>query len=572
MGQPASSQLGIIGTPGPPSWLPKLELVLQQRALLLAGHSRVIIRAANGVPADSLTTLILSVGGTAGRALGIINAQVADIPNVSIPVLAASSLVGHISLDRAIAGSLERTGATIGATAVHQSLSLDGYGIGIAVIDSGITPWHDDFAGEIAGSQRVDQFVDFVNGRPAAYDDYGHGTHVAGIIAGNGFDSSGARSGIAPAAHLVVLKVLDGSGRGRISDVIAALDYVVSNKVALNIRVVNLSVATGVYESYNIDPLTLAAQRAVNAGIVVVAAAGNNGRSPQGITQYAGVTAPGNAPWVLTVGASSHMGTVDRADDTMAPFSSRGPGAIDYNAKPDLVAPGIGIESLSAPSSSFYATDAPYLLPGTVPTSYLPYLSLSGTSMAAPVVAGTVALMIQANPDLTPNEVKAILQYTSQVYGGYDPLTEGAGFLDAKGAVDLAQFLAAPGGYDPTSPAWSRRLIWGTRLVQGGSLTADANAWPVGVTWGASTTASGLPIDWGVIGLSDRWTMTTGSSQNVVWSTTCGGADCGGPWNHGVVFGTTGDQTVVWGTSGEQTVVWGTSCDDPSCQPVIWNR
>ena len=572
MGQPASSQLGIIGPPGPPSWLPKLELVLQQRALLLAGHSRVIIRAANGVPADSLTTLILSVGGTAGRALGIINAQVADIPNVSIPVLAASSLVGHISLDRAIAGSLERTGATIGATAVHQSLSVDGYGIGIAVIDSGITPWHDDFAGEIAGSQRVDQFVDFVNGRPAAYDDYGHGTHVAGIIAGNGFDSSGARSGIAPAAHLVVLKVLDGSGRGRISDVIAALDYVVSNKVALNIRVVNLSVATGVYESYNIDPLTLAAQRAVKAGIVVVAAAGNNGRSPQGISQYAGVTAPGNAPWVLTVGASSHMGTVDRADDTMAPFSSRGPGAIDYNAKPDLVAPGIGIESLSAPSSSFYATDAPYLLPGTVPTSYLPYLSLSGTSMAAPVVAGTVALMIQANPDLTPNEVKAILQYTSQVYGGYDPLTEGAGFLDAKGAVDLAQFLAAPGGYDPTSPAWSRRLIWGTRLVQGGSLTADANAWPIGVTWGASTTASGLPIDWGVIGLSDRWTMTTGSSQNVVWSTTCGGADCGGPWNHGVVFGTTGDQTVVWGTSGEQTVVWGTSCDDPSCQPVIWNR
>jgi len=572
MGQPASSQLGIIGPPGPPSWLPKLELVLQQRALLLAGHSCVIIRAANGVPADSLTTLILSVGGTAGRALGIINAQVADIPNVSIPVLAASSLVGHISLDRAIAGSLERTGATIGATAVHQSLSVDGYGIGIAVIDSGITPWHDDFAGEIAGSQRVDQFVDFVNGRPAAYDDYGHGTHVAGIIAGNGFDSSGARSGIAPAAHLVVLKVLDGSGRGRISDVIAALDYVVSNKVALNIRVVNLSVATGVYESYNIDPLTLAAQRAVNAGIVVVAAAGNNGRSPQGISQYAGVTAPGNAPWVLTVGASSHMGTVDRADDTMAPFSSRGPGAIEYNAKPDLVAPGIGIESLSAPSSSFYATDAPYLLPGTVPTSYLPYLSLSGTSMAAPVVAGTVALMIQANPDLTPNEVKAILQYTSQVYGGYDPLTEGAGFLDAKGAVDLAQFLAAPGGYDPTSPAWSRRLIWGTRLVQGGSLTADANAWPIGVTWGASTTASGLPIDWGVIGLSDRWTMTTGSSQNVVWSTTCGGADCGGPWNHGVVFGTTGDQTVVWGTSGEQTVVWGTSCDDPSCQPVIWNR
>jgi serine protease AprX len=573
MAQPASSQLGIpIGTPGPPSWLPKLELVLQQRALLLSGHSRVIIRAASGVPAGSLATLILSVGGTAGRALGVINAQVADIPNVSIPVLAASSLVGHISLDRAIAGSLERTGATIGASAVRDSLSLDGTGVGIAVIDSGITPWHDDLAGPTAGTQRVDRFVDFVNGRPAAYDDYGHGTHVAGIIAGNGFDSSGARSGIAPAAHLVVLKVLDGYGRGSISNVIAALDYVVSNKDALNIRIVNLSVAAGVYESYDIDPLTLAAQRAVNAGVVVVAAAGNNGRSSQGTTQYGGVTAPGNAPWVLTVGASSHMGTIDRADDTMAAFSSRGPGAVDYKAKPDLVAPAVGIESLSVSASLLYGADTQYLLPGTVPTSYLPYLSLSGTSMAAPVVAGTVALMLQANPELTPNEVKAILQYTSQVYAGYDALTEGAGFLNAKGAVELARFFATPGGTYPTSPDWSGRLVWGTRLVLGGRLTDDANAWTLGVTWGASTTASGLPIDWGVIGLSDRWTLTSGSSQNVVWGTMCGGADCGGPWNHGVVFGTTGDATVVWGTSDEQTVVWGTSCDDPSCQPVIWNR
>jgi subtilisin family serine protease len=266
------------------------------------------------------------------------------------------------------------------------------------------------------------------------------------------------------------------------------------------------------------------------------------------------------------------MGTSDRADDTMAAFSSRGAAAIDYNAKPDLVAPGIGIESLSAPASALYAADTRYLLPGTVPTSYLPYLSLSGSSMATPVVAGTVALMLQANPDLTPNEVKAILQYTAQVYNGYDPLTEGAGFVNAKGAVELAQFFATPGGIYPTSLGWSGRLIWGTRLVQGGSLTADANAWSTSVTWGASTTASGLPIDWGVIGSSDRWTMTTGSSQNVVWGMTCGGADCGGAWNHGAVFATIDDETVVWGTSDEQTVVWGTSCDDSTCQPVIWNQ
>src|SRR4029450_10463246 len=153
--------------------------------------------------------------------------------------------------------------------------------------------------------------------------------------------------------------------------------------------------------------------------------------------QYAGITAPGNAPWVLTVGASSHMGTVDRADDTIAAFSSRGPAAIDYTAKPDLVAPGVGLESLTDPASWMYGAKSAYLLNGTVATSYLPYLSLSGTSMAAPVITGTVALMLQANPALTPNAVKAILQYTAQLYPGHDALTQGAGFLNAKGAVEL---------------------------------------------------------------------------------------------------------------------------------------
>src|SRR4029077_1375545 len=124
----------------------------------------------------------------------------------------------------------------------------------------------------------------------------------------------------------------------------------------------------------------------------------------------------------------------------------RGPSLIDHAAKPDVVAPGVGIESLSDPNSAFYLTKSAYLLNGTAQTSYLPYLSLTGTSMAAPVVSGTVALMLQANPALTPNQVKAILQYTAQVYAGYDRMTEGAGFLNAKGAVDLARFFAAPTG------------------------------------------------------------------------------------------------------------------------------
>ena len=367
-----------------------------------------------------------------GRPLPLIAARVADVPNGMLLALAGNSLVARISLDRLVLGALERTGITVGATAVRQNLGLDGAGIGVAIIDSGINAGHDDLGGP--GGQRVLRFVDYVNHRSTPYDDYGHGSHVAGIVGGNGFDSGGARSGIAPSVDLVALKVLDSSGTGHISDVIAALDYTVANKDVLHLRIVNLSVSAGVYESYSTDPLTVAAERAVAAGLVVVTAAGNAGRDSAGVPLYAGVTAPGNAPWVLTVGASNHHGTGDRSDDTMAVFSSRGPAAIDYPAKPDLVAPGVGIESLSDPASALYASNSAYLLGGTVTASYLPYLSLSGTSMSAPVVTGAVALMLQANPGLLPNAVKAILQYTARPFTSYDRLTQGAGVLRTRRA------------------------------------------------------------------------------------------------------------------------------------------
>src|SRR6266850_398357 len=536
--------------------------LLRPRASLLTGQSRVVVVARNASSLGAVAQLIQLLGGALGRPLPLINGRAATVPNLSLMALAANAAVQHIALDRLIVGAMERTGPTTGATAVRQELGLDGSGIGVAVIDSGITAWHDDLTDVGNAVQRVARFVNFAGGAPTPSDGYGHGTHVAGIIAGNGFDSGGARSGIAPAARLVVLKVLDGSGRGRISDVIAALDYIVTHKTELNIRVANLSVATGVYESYNLDPLTLAAKRAVEAGIVVVAAAGNNGRNPQGETQYGGITAPGNAPWVLTVGASSYMGTIDRSDDTIAPFSSRGPTAIDRAAKPDLVAPGVGIESLSVPNSTIYNTRSAYLLPGTVPTSYPPYISLSGTSMATPVVAGTVALMLQANPALTPNDVKAALQFTAEFNAAYDSLTQGAGFLNVQGAVELARFLAAPSttAY-PADTIWRRQLFWGNHIASGGRLTPDANAWPPGTTWGGTTSASGEPVVWGVIcsancdgpGVWDSWGVICASSSctaddwsgngsmNVVWGSLCGGWNChsGTPWSRPYVEGTT---------------------------------
>ena len=554
------------------NWLLKVDPLLQV-SLPPSGRTRVVVRATSAGAVNWLTPLINLLGGNILRTLPIINGLAIDLPNLVLPVVAASPLVARVSMDRVTAGANERTGATIGAAAVRQQLGYDGAGVGIAVIDSGVAPAHDDLGS--ASGQRVDQFVDFVDSQTASYDDYGHGSHVAGIIAGNGYDSGGARSGVAPAAHLIVLKVLDDQGHGRISDVIAALGYAVTNKTALNIKIVNLSVATGVYESYNSDPLTLAAKNAVSAGIVVVAAAGNSGRGANGSTQYAGITAPGNAPWVLTVGASSHMGTVDRGDDTIAAFSSRGPGAVDYGAKPDIVAPGVGIESLSDPASSKYLTASQYLLNGTVSTSYLPYLSQSGTSMSAPVVTGTVALMLQANPALTPNQIKAILHYTAQADPDYDVLTQGAGFLNAKGAVELAAYLAAPETTPyPSTTDWSQHIVWGNFVVSGGTLTSSANAWATNVTWGATTTPGGQTIVWGLIG-GQSWQATNlTENPNAVWGPMCQGANCQVPWNAQAVSAsdTEGD-TVVWGTGdGEgDTVVWGTSCSDPSCQPVVWN-
>ena len=185
---------------------------------------------------------------------------------------------------------------------------------------------------------------------------------------------------------------------------------------------------------------------------------------------------------MLTVGASSTEGTTDRRDDKMARYSSRGPTMIDFAAKPDLVAPGTGTVSLATQNSLFYLTKAPYLVARQALSAWplsMPYLTLSGTSMATPVVAGTVALMLEANPNLTPNMVKAILQFTAQVKPGYDYLTQGAGFLNTLGAVRL-RATSRPrdkGDAYPDMNAWSHHILWGNRRVSGGVLTPGGTAW-----------------------------------------------------------------------------------------------
>jgi serine protease AprX len=580
----------------------RLDAVLRQRADQLAGTSRVIVQFRDATDVRAIT----GRGGKAGKKLALLKAHVAEVANSRLASLASDPRVERVYVDRPAFATMERTSAAIGATLARDELGVTGAGVGVAVIDSGVSGWHEDLYMERDGSPygayvpRVVHFKDFQN--PYAsdefasffveypYDDYGHGTHVAGIIAGNGYDSLGARTGVAPRANIVGLKVLDANGQGYISDVIAALDYAISVKDAYNIRVINLSVGAGVFESYETDPLAQAARRAVDAGIVVVAAAGNLGkRSSDGQVQYGGITSPGNAPWVLTVGASSHQGTVSRKDDTIGAFSSRGPSWIDFSAKPDLVAPGVGTESTVEPYSTLALRYSSYMLPGSDPMLwYSPYLALSGTSMAAPVVSGTIALMLEANPSLTPNAVKAILQYTSQVVPSQDFLTQGAGMLNARGAVRMASFWAHPEhGLGNRSDviagervAWSQHLIWGNHRVGGGVPLPGSNAFAMGMTWGARATATGGQVVWGTESLDNIvWSMHDDNivwgyndGDNIVWS-----MDDNIVWSMDDNIVWSMDDNIVWSMNDNivwsmdaDNIVWGMDCGGANCGNVVW--
>ena len=564
----------------------KLDPELNRRASAAGPRtSQVVVRLAPGAELPASLQRYVR-----GPKLELIDGYVISIPDTALAGLDALPQVASAHQDRpAWAADFLSTTST-GADVARQSLGLTGRGIGVAVVDSGITSWHDDLMPGDGSSypyanQRVAKFVDFVNGQFMPYDDHGHGSHVAGIVLGNGYDSHGRQAGVAPDASLVSLKVLDADGKGTISRIIAALDWVAANAGAYNIRVVNLSVGAAVTQSYWIDPLALAARRLTERGIVVVAAAGNLGQNADGERQYGGILAPGNAPWVLTVGASSTEGTLRDQDDVVAGFSSLGPTRGDYLAKPDLVAPGRGILSLAVPGSTLYQNNADYLVSDNVKTGFPPYLSLSGTSMAAPQVSGAVALMLEANPNLTPNLVKAILQYTARADSDYGPLQEGAGFLDVLGAVRLSRFYALnrPDSRMPLEPTWSRQFIWGNQLVSGGYINPLANAWATNIVWGTAVTEN---IVWG----------TAGSAENIVWGTLCGSKNCSnilwGPadanganivwgtagnivWGtttaDNIVWGTAGPENIVWGTSGSsENIVWGTACGSDNCANIVW--
>jgi serine protease AprX len=404
--------------------------------------------------------------------------------------------------------------------------SYTGAGVTVAFIDSGITSYqHPDLA-----DSRVLAFVDFVNARTTKYDDNGHGTHVAGIIGGTGKLSAKKYAGIAPGASLVSLKVLNQNGEGSVGNILKALDWVYKKGKTYGVRVVNLSVGAAVTESYYTDPLTLATKTLVDRGITVVAAAGNNGLNAAGQPQWGGIASPANAPWVLTVCAFSTNGSYAVGDDKVAPFSSAGPTAVDFSAKPDLCAPGVGVVSTAGPGSTLFQsgliTTPSWLIPGTVASTYayLPYESLTGSSMAAPFVSGAVALMLQANPNLTPNLIKGILEFTAIAKPGVSPLRQGAGFMNVSHAVALAALAAHPSSVKsvPMPASWAKHILWGNYLLSGGVIDPRANAWKLGVEWGWARTQAtdGDNIVWGTMNDGDNIVWGTAQDgDNIVWGT-----------------------------------------------------
>ncbi|PYR37190.1 MAG: hypothetical protein DMF90_07710, partial [Acidobacteria bacterium] len=349
-----------------------------------------------------------------------------------LAALAEDPSVDHLSADARIRASDAVTAQAIGADQVWAGVGKlkpeSGRGIVVAVIDSGVDVRHESLQGRVVYSR------DFIGGDGT--DLYGHGTHVAGIIAGQGglLGNAGDYGGMAPGAAIVNLRVLDATGAGVVSDVVDAIDWAVDNRKAFDIRVINLSLGGPVTQSYKDDPLCEAVERAVAAGIVVVAAAGNYGVTREGQVIYGGITSPGNDPSVLTVGAIDAHATPQRSDDTLATYSSKGPTLYDTILKPDLVAPGSHIVSAETAGSYLSATYPERHVAGSGAGAYI---QVSGTSMSAAVVSGATALLLQARPQLSPLEVKMVLQLTSSFMPEEGLAGSGAGSMNVLAAAAI---------------------------------------------------------------------------------------------------------------------------------------
>jgi hypothetical protein len=361
-----------------------------------------------------------------------------------------------------------------------------GSGVTVAVLDSGLLQ-------DGGGTARIKTTRDFTTGNAnppaiAPIDPFGHGTHVAGLI-GDQQNEDDVR-GVAPGVQYVSLRVLDGLGVGSTSNVINAIQWAVANKAVYGIDVINLSLGHPILEAAATDPLVQAVEAAIDAGIVAVVSAGNVGILPAtGLPGYGGITSPGNAPSAISVGAERTADTTTRADDLVADYSSRGPTWYDAYDKPDIVAPG---HRLLGPADSTQYLYQTYPLERGRSYGTRNYLRLSGTSMAAGVVSGSVALMIENTRAAfgvtpAPSLIKAMLEksafsLTDASGTVYDALTQGAGALNPVGALALAQAI------NPAMPAGSSWLVTG--LVESSAIDGQHIVWGDHIVW--ATTSCGV--------------------------------------------------------------------------------
>jgi serine protease AprX len=422
-----------------------------------------IVQFKTGVKPADARQLVRTNGGRVTGDLHVINGLATRISAGDANRLASTDGVQAVSLNAAT--KPQAIDPNMVVTSYNESLASEkvwnrtatGKGVGVAVIDTGIAGNLPDF--RVSASNSASRVVATAATNPYAKnddDEYGHGTHVAGIIAGNSNNRPssdplrGKYVGVAPDANLISIKASDDDGGATVLDAIYGLQFAVDNKAAYNIRVVNLSLESTQAQSYKTDPLDAAVEAAWFSGIVVVAAAGNRGGDSDAVSY-----APGNDPFVISVGGVDDQGTKNNTDDELASWSSRGR-TQDGFAKPEVTAPGAHIVSLLSPDSDFASMCPSCIVSGQ-------YIRAGGTSMAAPMVAGLVALMLEEHPNLTPNQVKGIIMDNARSISGageeaYAPraVASTSGSNPNAGIAPNPLVNPATGAIDYTRSSWSR--------------------------------------------------------------------------------------------------------------------
>ncbi len=422
---------------------------------------------------------------------------------------------------------------------------IQGQSITVAVVDSGIANHDDlDFAG--IGKSRIIKQHHYTSGTPIVPDDYyGHGTHVAGIIGGNGTDSDGGYMGVAPKVNFIDVKVMDDYGYGSMSDVVEGLEWINDNREKYNIRVVNLSLNSAEADSYNDSPLTAALEILWLNNVVVVVSAGNNGADNNGV-----LYPPANDPYVITVGSTDTQGTAVINDDAVSVFSAYGT-TEEGVTKPDLVAPGRDIIAALASDDANLVIDHPsHAVDGTT------YFRMSGTSMSSAVVAGAAALLLSDEPYLTPDQVKQRLMSTARTdWPGYDAQRSGAGYLDVYAAVQNESMEAAVPDTPPHMLLAKMALIAYWASENGGDDIDWENVDWSSVNWGSVNWGS---VNWGSV----NWGSVNWGSVN--WGSVNWGSVNWGSVNWGSVnWGSVNWGSVNWGSVNWGSVNWGSvSWDD----------